>query len=84
MAILNKSKTAVKELLKHKNVNAHVKNNSDRTALHCASVWPNIPADLFNKILDKSEINAKSDQGFPAFDYAILGHSKTAVKELLK
>jgi hypothetical protein len=39
---------------------------------------------LFNKILDKSDINAKSNEGLTAFYYAILGHSKTAVKELLK
>jgi ankyrin repeat protein len=53
MAIDFKSKTAVKELLKHKDVDVNVKTNKNRTALICASGWPNIPAYLLKMIADK-------------------------------
>ncbi|EFX66681.1 hypothetical protein DAPPUDRAFT_4924, partial [Daphnia pulex] len=83
--IWNKSETAVKELLKHKDVDINVKNNDNHTPLYLASGWNNIPIDLFKKILEKSaDINAQDEEGLSALHWVIQCKSKTAVKELLK
>ena len=85
-AINEESGTKVKELLNHTDVDVNVQNNEDYcTALHLASKWPTIPADLFQIILDKStDFNAQDVNGNTALHYAIMTKSETAVKALLK
>jgi ankyrin repeat protein len=63
-AISYKSEIITKALLAHKDVDVKVKNNYKETALHWASQWPNIPADLFKIILEKSnDVNAQDEDG---------------------
>ncbi|XP_046647766.1 uncharacterized protein LOC124337789 [Daphnia pulicaria] len=55
-------RTAVEELLKHKDVDVNLKNNSNQTALHCAAVaWKNMPIKLFTKILEKTDDGIAED-----------------------
>jgi ankyrin repeat protein len=84
-AIENKFKTKVEELVNHKDVDVNIQNTEDYyTALHLASMWPNIPADLFQMILEKSnDINTQDIYGSTALHLAIFHKSKTVVKELL-
>jgi ankyrin repeat protein len=83
-AIDKKSKTKVKELLKHKDVDVNVKNDIKHTPLHLASSWEDIPMDLFKLILEKSkEINAQDKGEYTALHYAILYKSEMATKALL-
>jgi E3 ubiquitin-protein ligase mind-bomb len=86
LAIMYKSATALKELLKRDDVNVNIKNNHSVTALQFASVWKNIPVDLFRVILTKLAdiINAQDEDGFTALHYAIIGKNRTTVEELLK
>jgi ankyrin repeat protein len=61
-AITVKSETAIKELLKHKDVKVTLKDNNMRTALHLAAEWKT-PIDLFKKILKKpADDEVQSDQ----------------------
>jgi ankyrin repeat protein len=53
-AILFKSEIATKELLAHKDVKVHIKNNRNETALSYASMWKDIPMDLFKLISERS------------------------------
>jgi ankyrin repeat protein len=85
-AMDKQSETKVKELLNHMHVDFNVQNNEDNcTALHLASKWPTIPADLFKIILKKTtdKINAQDVNGNTALHCAIFTKSETAVKQLL-
>ncbi|EFX78686.1 hypothetical protein DAPPUDRAFT_53225 [Daphnia pulex] len=63
-AILENSKTAVEELLKHKELDVNLKNRDSSTALHFASMWEDIPIDLCRIILEKStDVNAQDEDG---------------------
>jgi ankyrin repeat protein len=85
LAIKGENRTAVKELLKRDDVDVNLKNNKNVTALHYASLWKNIPVELFRVILEKStDINAQADNGKTALHVAIIGKNRTAVEELLK
>ncbi|EFX68519.1 hypothetical protein DAPPUDRAFT_260029 [Daphnia pulex] len=86
VAIQDKFKTAIKELLKHKDVDVNLKDNDNYTVLHFATLWKDIPIDLFKKILEKTtDVNAQDDEGDTALQHlAILCESKTAVNILLK
>jgi ankyrin repeat protein len=54
------------------------------TALHFASIWTNIPVDLFKLILEKStDINAQHRDGGTALHTAILCECDIGRKELL-
>ncbi len=65
-------------------MDVNVKDKSEKTALHIAVSWPNIPIDLFKLILDKStEINAKDVNGDTALHIALSKKCKTKVNELL-
>jgi E3 ubiquitin-protein ligase mind-bomb len=84
-AIRQENRTAVEELLKCKDVDVNLKNNDDRTALHSACAWKNIPIDLFRVIIGKlADINAQEEDGWTALHDAIDNQSEIAVKELLK
>jgi E3 ubiquitin-protein ligase mind-bomb len=84
-AIGQENRTAVEELLKRDDVNVNLKNNQNLTALHVASVWVDIPIDLFRVILEKStDVNAQEEDGNTALHLAIMYKSATALKELLK
>ncbi len=85
VAIKDKSTTIVVELLKHKDVDVNLKDVNNYTALHFATLWEDMPIDLFRKILEKTtDVNTQDDEGDTALHLAIYKHSKTAVKELLK
>jgi ankyrin repeat protein len=76
----------VEELLKRDDVNENVnlKNNYNYTILHVASVWKNIPIDLFIKILEETtDVNAKDEDGNTALHWAIMSKSKIATNQLL-
>jgi ankyrin repeat protein len=84
-AIKGENRTAVEELLKRMNVNVNLKNNKNKTALHRASCWKDIPIDLFRVILEIStDVNVQDVRGNTALHWAIYNESKTAVEELLK
>jgi ankyrin repeat protein len=79
-----KSETALKELLKRKDVDVNLKNYKNQTALHFASC-KKIPVELFRVILEKStDVNAQEKDGHTALHWAIKGENRTAVEELLK
>jgi ankyrin repeat protein len=84
-AIDEKSEITTKALLAYSDVDVKVKNDYSETALHLASQWPNIPADLFKMILEKSTyvINAQDKDGKTALHLAVLFKSEIAVKGLL-
>jgi E3 ubiquitin-protein ligase mind-bomb len=84
-AITHKSEVATKELLNHKDVDVNIKNNNNCTPLHFASnYWRDIPVDLFNSILEKTnDINAQDEDGRTALHWAISENSEIVVKELL-
>jgi E3 ubiquitin-protein ligase mind-bomb len=85
LALRKENETAVKELLKHKDVDVNLKNNKNQTALHFAAEWKDMPIDLFRIVLEKSaDFNAQDEDGRTALHVAIHCESKTAVKELLK
>ncbi len=85
VAIGQENRTAVEELLKRDDVNVNLKNNQNLTALHVASLWVDIPIDLFRVILEKStDVNAQEGDGNTALHLAIMYKSATALKELLK
>ena len=85
-AIDQESETQVEELLKRDDVDVNIQNNADnRTALHLASNWPNIPMDLFQIILEKTDnINAQDVNGNTALHFAIGKQCDNKVNELLK
>ncbi|EFX78135.1 hypothetical protein DAPPUDRAFT_320614 [Daphnia pulex] len=61
------------------------RNEYDVTALHCAASWPDIPEDIFKKVLDQSiDINAKTKCGATPLHSALFNKSKTATEQLLK
>jgi ankyrin repeat protein len=86
LAILSKTPTATKELLRHKGVDVNLKNDDNQTTLYYASVWKNIPINLFKIILEKSnDVNAQDKKhGWTALHLAIAFESENAVKKLLK
>jgi ankyrin repeat protein len=86
LAIIGKNRTTVEELLKRDDVNENVnlKNNYNYTILHVASVWNNIPIDLFIKILEETtDVNAKDEDGNTALHWAIMSKSEIATNQLL-
>jgi ankyrin repeat protein len=87
-ALMNKSKTATKKLLKLQAVDVKKGNIHKKTAIHFASEWPGIPDKLFKLILDKSvDITATTDcKNCPLTPLHIALGSKSAVatRELLK
>jgi ankyrin repeat protein len=84
IALLKKSKTEVKELLEHKDVDVNVKGNDNLTPLHLASRWKKIPIQLFKIVLNNSkDINAKDNHGSTSLHLAMMKEFETAVKELL-
>jgi ankyrin repeat protein len=81
-ALMNKSETAVRELL-NQNVDVNIKNNYQLIALHFAVAWPEIPIDLFQMILQKTEdINAKDKNGKTALDLASYYKSQDLIQLL--
>ena len=84
-AIIHLSEIKTKELLAHNDVNVNVKDNYNRTILHLASNWTDIPSDLFKLILERSTdvINAQDIHGITALHLAIHFKSEIATKELL-
>jgi ankyrin repeat protein len=52
LAIVQENRTAVEELLRHKDVDVKLKNNENQTALNLCSEWKDIPAHLL-KIINK-------------------------------
>jgi ankyrin repeat protein len=85
LAIRQENRTAVEELLNHKDVDVNLKNNDNQTALHYAAWWKNMPTDLFRVILEKSaNINEQDKDGDTALHWATFKQSTTAVEELLK
>ncbi|XP_046648232.1 serine/threonine-protein phosphatase 6 regulatory ankyrin repeat subunit B-like [Daphnia pulicaria] len=61
-ALMGKSKTATKQLLKLQAVDVNKTNIDKKTATHLAALWSDIPEKLFKLILEKSaDINASSD-----------------------
>jgi ankyrin repeat protein len=86
LAIIGENRTTVEELLKRDDVNENVnlKNNYNYTILHVASVWNNIPIDLFIKILEETtDVNAKDEDGNTALHWAIMSKSEIATNQLL-
>jgi E3 ubiquitin-protein ligase mind-bomb len=84
-AIIQENKTAVKVLLKRKEIDFNLKNNQNQTALHLTSVKKDIPIDLFRMILEIStDVNAQDERGCTALHFAIIFKNRTAVEELLK
>ncbi|XP_046648369.1 putative ankyrin repeat protein RF_0381 [Daphnia pulicaria] len=84
-AILCEFKTAVEELLKHKDADVNLKNNDNQTACHFTTLWKNIPIDLFRIILEKSTaVIAQNEKELTILRAAIVNRSKTVVEELLK
>jgi E3 ubiquitin-protein ligase mind-bomb len=85
LAMSRQSTTMIEELLKHRNLDVNLKNDDNQTALQFASVWKNIPIDLFRVILEKSsDANAQEEDGNTALHLAIMCKSESALKELLK
>ncbi|XP_046647767.1 serine/threonine-protein phosphatase 6 regulatory ankyrin repeat subunit B-like [Daphnia pulicaria] len=85
VAIMNKSKTVVGELLKRSESDVNLKNNDKQTALHLACWWNDIPIDLFKIILKKStDVNVQEEDGDTALHNAIVFEFETAIKELLE
>ncbi|EFX78100.1 hypothetical protein DAPPUDRAFT_7064, partial [Daphnia pulex] len=83
-AILRMSKRAVKELLNHNSVDVNVKNGANKTALHFASLWNDIPLDLLRIILEKStNVNAQDANGNTALQLAIVKKCEAMIKELV-
>jgi ankyrin repeat protein len=84
-AITVKSKTAIKELLKHNDVDVKLENKDKRTVLHFAA-FSMTPIDLFKTILKKSTdfVNAQDKYGWTALHWAIKKEYKAVVGELLK
>lgn len=81
-ALMNKSETAVRELL-NQNVDVNIKNNYQVIALHFAVAWPEIPIDLFRIILQKTDdINAKDKNGKTALDLASYYKSQDLIQLL--
>nr|CAH0113084.1 unnamed protein product [Daphnia galeata] len=82
VALFHRSPAKVKELLPCSNVN--IENKAGYIALHYAAMWPDIPVDLFNEIIDKSaDINAQDNNGDTPLNWALLSKSVTAVQQLL-
>jgi E3 ubiquitin-protein ligase mind-bomb len=86
VAIIEENKTAVKVLLKRKEIDFNLNNNQNHTALHYACcLWKNIPGNLLTKILEKSaDVNVQEKGGHTALHWAIILENRTAVEELLK
>jgi ankyrin repeat protein len=95
VALMSKSKTATKKLLKHDAVDVNTGNIRKKTAIHFAAEWPDIPDKLFKFILDKSvDINATTDCGdsncgncqchLTPLHMALGTKSAVATRELLK
>ncbi len=85
VAIMNKSKTVVGEMLKRSESDVNLKNNDKQTALHLACWWNDMPIDLFRVILEKStDVNAQEKDGHTALHGAIGEENETVVGELLK
>lgn len=94
IALIEKSKTATKNLLKHDAVDVNTGNIRKKTAIHFASEWPDIPDKLFKLILDKStDINATTECGSTSdckncpltpLHIALGTKSAVATRELLK
>jgi ankyrin repeat protein len=85
LAIVSKTPTATKELLRHKGVDVNLKNNDNVANLFYACLWKYIPIDLFRIILEKSnDVNAQDEGGWTALHVAIIGENRTALEELLK
>jgi E3 ubiquitin-protein ligase mind-bomb len=83
-AIRRESEIKTKELLARKDVNVNVTNNYRSTPLHFASMWPNIPADLFKIILENTtNVNAQDEDGNTALHVAIFFKSEITTKILL-
>ena len=83
-AIAQKFDTKVKELLAHSDVDVNIKGEFYYTPLHLTCGWPNIPADLFQIILDKSTsdtIDAQTKNGHTALHLAFLTSLEEADKK---
>jgi E3 ubiquitin-protein ligase mind-bomb len=84
VAIMGKSETAIKELVKRNDVDVNLKNNQNQTALHLTSVMKDIPIYLFRIILEKStDVNAQDENGNTALHWAIMSKSEIATNQLL-
>ncbi|XP_059353293.1 uncharacterized protein LOC132088406 [Daphnia carinata] len=84
LALMKKSKTAAEELLECCKVDVNLKEQRSWTALHQAAAWSNVPADLLQKIFQKSsDVNAKTILGRTALHLAVRKRSLTATRELL-
>ncbi|EFX78101.1 hypothetical protein DAPPUDRAFT_53589 [Daphnia pulex] len=53
LAIMCKSKTALKELLKRREIDFNLNNNKNQTARFLASLWEDMPIDLLSILLEK-------------------------------
>jgi ankyrin repeat protein len=85
-ALLFKSVTATEILLnKDATVDVEAQEFNKFTALHLAASWSNIPINLFEIILGKSEanLNAQDKYGRTALHCAILSKSETLIYKLL-
>jgi ankyrin repeat protein len=84
VALLNRSETKVKELLKYPQVN--IKNEAGWTVLHYAAMWPDMPVELFKEILSKSNdvINEKDNNGDTPLNWSLINKSNGAAQQLLQ
>ena len=83
VAFYKKSKEAVTALLEDDRVDVNVKNNENHTPLHFASLWKDIPTDLYEKIVQKSlleTVNAQDKDGNIALPIAISRKSEDGLK----
>jgi ankyrin repeat protein len=61
------------------------RNEDDATALHYATSWPDIPEDIFKKVLHQSiDINAINKHGATPLHIALFNKSKTATEQILE
>ena len=85
IACLKNSQNAINVLLENE-VTVNIKNNENRTPLHCATMRKDISTDWYTKILDKSNsdtVNVKDNDGNTALHLALLFRFNSAVEELL-
>jgi ankyrin repeat protein len=76
ISIIHESKSALEELLNLKDVDVNLKINQNQTVLHLATLWENMPIDLFTKILEKStDVNAQIKGGQTALHLATFKQS---------
>ena len=90
-AIQSKSSYEVEQLLANEaldtNYTSKVTKDDDYTVLHMVAIhWPEIPIDLFRRILNRctiETINAQDHRGQTALHWALHSHSKTATDALV-